>query len=279
MKLIGVVKNKDIAYLKKLDLDGYLYPLDQYSCDYMVSYTMEEIKIRKKELKNKLCFVVLNRMFFNCDLSSLLNVLKELDQLEIDGVLFYDDCVLELVRENALNLPLIFSKTHMGTNKDTLNTYQNLGVVGAYLSNEITLRDILSIRKGTTLSLMVLLMGYPVVARSRRHLVKSYQKMKGQVTGCELSIQEPITKQHYKVVEDSYGTTFYYHKRLNASKCYQDYCDCGIDYGILLQDDLSDDIFFEITSCYKKNDLERVDAIVGKNRGFLYRDSIYRVKK
>ena len=38
-------------------------------------------------------------------------------------------------------------------------------------------------------------------------------------------------------------------------------------------------IFLEITSCYKKNDLERVDAIVGKNRGFLYRDSIYRVKK
>ena len=148
MKLLGVIRDDNYVDYLNEGLDGMILPLENFSVDYFKYYSISDIKEYKKST-DKLLYVVINKMIFNNELDNLLKVLKDLESIEVDGVFFYDLAVLNLVRENSLNLNLIYNGTHMVTNSDTINLYYELGVKGAYLSNEITKEEIFSIKENT----------------------------------------------------------------------------------------------------------------------------------
>ena len=136
--------------------------------DYEMKFTLEEIESLRNI--NKKCFIVINRMFFESDLDNLDKILSKIAAMNVDGVLYYDDSILELKIENDYNINLYINKNYMMTNSSTINFYHKYGVKGVVLSNEITLDEIKMIRKNTKLEIMQLLIGYPVVATSRRSL-------------------------------------------------------------------------------------------------------------
>lgn len=277
MKLLGVIKDNN--YLEYLDngLDGLILPLEKFSVDYFKYYNISDIR-EYKNSTDKLCFVVINKMIFNNELNNLFKILKELESLKVDGVLFYDLAVLNFVRENNLNLNLIYNGTHMVTNGDTINLYYDLGVKGAYLSNEITKDEILNIRSNTKSDLFILLFGNPVVAMSRRNLLTSYFANKSKSKGDLITIREPKSGQEFLVKEDSNGTTFFYNKRLNLSNVYKELGDLGINYGIIEQADYSDKKYKKLIKVFVNFNKKRIDELAGHNRGFLYRETIYKVK-
>ena len=137
MKLLGVIRDNNCLEYLDNGLDGMILPLENFSVDYFKYYSISDIKKCRKST-DKLLYVVINKMIFNNELDNLLNVLKKLENIKVDGVFFYDLAVLNLVRENNLSINLIYNGTHMVTNSDTINLYYDLGVKGAYLSNEIT---------------------------------------------------------------------------------------------------------------------------------------------
>ena len=277
MKLLGIVNDK--SYSKYLDegLAGLIFPLQGFSVDYFKYYTLEEIKDYKAKTK-KLCFVVINKMIFNNELSKLLDILKYLESLKIDGIFFYDLAVVNLVKKHNLNLKLIFNQTHMVTNSDTINLYYKLGVTGAYLSNEITKKEILTIRKKTTSELFILLLGNPVVAMSRRNLLTNYFANKNKKKEKELLIKEPKSGQEFLVKEDENGTTFFYNKLLNLSNVYQELIASDFDYGIIEQVNFTSSEYKELVKAFVNFNKVKIDEISGRNRGFLYRETIYKVK-
>ena len=277
MKLLGVIRDNN--YLEYLDngLDGIILPLENFSVDYFKYYSISDIR-EYKNYTDKLCFVVINKMIFNNELDDLLNVLKELESIKVDGVFFYDLAVLNLVRENSLNLNLIYNGTHMVTNSDTINLYYDLGVKGAYLSNEITKDEVINIRGNTKGDLFILLLGNPVVAMSRRSLLTSYFANKNKSKNEIITIKEPKSGQEFLVKEDSNGTTFFYNRRLNLSNVYKELVDSGINYGILEQGDYSSDEYKELINAFISFNKQKIDELAGHNRGFLYRETIYKVK-
>ncbi len=277
MKLLGVIR--DSNYLEYLDngLDGLILPLENFSVDYFKYYNISDIKEYKKNT-DKLCFVVINKMIFNNELDNLLKVLKELENIKVDGVFFYDLAVLNLVKENKININLIYNGTHMVTNSDTINLYYDLGVKRAYLSNEITKDEVLNIRSNTKSDLFILLLGNPVVAMSRRNLLTSYFDNKNKSKSEIITIKEPKSGQEFLVKEDSNGTTFFYNRRLNLSNVYKELDNSGINYGIIEQGDYSSDEFKELINAFVNFDKQRIDELAGHNRGFLYRETIYKVK-
>ena len=277
MKLLGIVNDK--SYLKYLDegLAGFIFPLQDFSVDYFKYYTLEDIKNYKSKTE-KLCFVVINKMIFNNELSKLLDILKYLTTLKIDGVFFYDLAVVNLVKKYNLNLKLILNQTHMVTNSDTINLYYKLGVTGAYLSNEITKKEILTIRKKTSAELFILLLGNPVVAMSRRNLLTCYFINNNKQKEKELVIKEPKSGQEFLVKEDQNGTTFFYNKLLNLSNVYQELIDNSFDYGIIEQGNFTSNDYKELVKAFVNFNKEKLDEISGRNRGFLYREKIYKVK-
>ena len=277
MKLLGVIRDNN--YLEYLDngLDGMILPLESFSVDYFKYYSISDIRECRKST-DKLLYVVINKMIFNNELDNLLSVLKELESIKIDGVFFYDLAVLNLVRENNLSINLIYNGTHMVTNSDTINLYYDLGVKGAYLSNEITKNEVLNIRHNTKSDLFILLLGNPVVAMSRRSLLTSYFANKNKSKSEIITIKEPKSGQEFLVKEDSNGTTFFYNRRLNLSNVYKELVDSGINYGIIEQGDYSSDEFKELINAFVNFDKQRIDELAGHNRGFLYRETIYKVK-
>ena len=277
MKVLGVIKDNNYLEYLNSGLDGLILPLENFSVDYFKYYSISFIKEYKKNT-NKLCFVVINKMIFNNELDSLFKVLKELENIKVDGVFFYDLAVLSLVKENSLNLNLIYNATHMVTNSDTINLYYDLGVKGAYLSNEITKDEILNIRNNTKSDLFILLLGNPVVAMSRRSLLTSYFINKNKIKEDIITIKEPKSGQEFLVKEDSNGTTFFYNKRLNLSNVYKELVGNNINYGIIEQGNFDNNQYKELIKSFVNFDKKKIDNLAGHNRGFLYRETIYKVK-
>lgn len=277
MKVLGVIKDNNYLEYLNSGLDGLILPLENFSVDYFKYYSISFIKEYKKNT-NKLCFVVINKMIFNNELDSLLDILKELEKIAVDGVFFYDLAVLSLVKENSLNLNLIYNATHMVTNSDTINLYYDLGVKGAYLSNEITKDEILNIRNNTKSDLFILLLGNPVVAMSRRSLLTSYFINKNKIKEDIITIKEPKSGQEFLVKEDSNGTTFFYNKCLNLSNVYKELVVSNINYGIIEQGNFDNNQYKELINSFVNFDKRKIDELAGHNRGFLYRETIYKVK-
>ncbi len=276
MKLLGVINDNN--YLEYLDngLDGLILPLEDYSVDYFKYYSISDIN-KYKTSTNKLIYVVINKMIFNNELDKLLNILKELEKIKVDGVFFYDLAILNLIKENKININLIYNGTFMVTNSDTINLYYNIGVKGAYLSNEITKEEILTIRNNTKSELFILLLGNPVVAMSRRNLLTSYFINKNKSKKDLITIKEPKSRQEFIVKEDSNGTTFFYNKRLNLSNVYKE-LESNINYGIIEQGDYDSNQYKELINAFVNFNKKKIDSLAGHNRGFLYRETIYKVK-
>ena len=277
MKLLGVIR--DDNYLEYLDtgIDGVILPLENFSVDYFKYYSIFDIREYRKNT-DKLLFVVINKMIFNSELEDLLKILKELENIKVDGVFFYDLAVFSLVKEHNLNLNLIYNGTFMVTNSDTINLYYDLGVKGVYLSNEITKDEVLNIRGNTKSDLFILLLGNPVVAMSRRSLLTSYFLNKNKSKSNLITIKEPKSGQEFLVKEDSNGTTFFYNKRLNLSNVYKELKDSGINYGIIEQGDYDSNQYKELINAFVNFNKKKIDELAGHNRGFLYRETIYKVK-
>ncbi len=278
MKLLGVIKDNNYIDYLNCGLDGIIFPLKDFSVDYFKYFSLDEIQEYKSRTKKK-CYVIINKLIFNKELNMLLFTLKKLEDLKVDGVFFYDLAVVNLVKENNININLIFNQTHMVMNSDTINLYYNLGVSSAYLSNEITKEEILNIRNNTKSSLFVLLLGNPSVAMSKRKLLTSYFANKSIKGKKELIIKEPISKQEFLVKEDDNGTTFFYNKRINLSNIYLELVSNNIDYGIIMQGNYSSLEYKKLITSFVNFDKKTIDLIAGHNRGFLYRKTIYKVKK
>ena len=268
---------KDIKEYSKAD--GFVLPLKDFSVDYRNYYSIDDIK-SIKENTNKKIFIVMNKMIQNDEIKKLEDTLKIIDSLNIDGVFFYDLCFLELKEELKLKVNFVWNNTHMVTNYFTCNYYYDKGCNYAYLSNELTLDEILEINKKSNTKNIVMLLGYPVASFSRRKLVTNSKYSK------EVKIKEPVSSQEYIVFENEFGTTFKYNKIRNNARVLDDFINNNIDYILMIEDDIDHGKFIEgleLTKEYieNKNDyyVSRMRELFGSDTGFLYRKTIYKVKK
>ena len=113
---------------------------------------------------------------------------------------------------------------------------------------------------------------------SRRNLLTSYFANKNKSKSEIITIKEPKSGQEFIVKEDSNGTTFFYNRRLNLSNVFKELVECGINYGIIEQGDYNSDEYKELIKAYVSFNKLKIDELAGRNRGFLYRETIYKVK-
>ena len=269
--------------MKKIDeyinADGFVLPLVNFSVDYKKPYTLNEIISIKHSTKKKI-FIVINKMIENSELKDLEDMLLEIEKIDIDGIFFYDLSIITLKQKLNLKTSLVWNNTHMVTNYYTINYYNALGCKYAYLSNEITLNEILDITKNSKSELIFMLLGYPTVAFSKRKLVSnsSYKD--------EIKVKEPISNQQYIITESEFGTTFKYNKIRNNASILNKLIDSKLKYIYLIEDDINHDDFIKglnLTKDYIQNNskdyVSNMRNIFGGDTGFLYRKTVYKVKK
>lgn len=283
MKLLVVPnRNSDLSSYVKNGCEGFIVGLKNFSTNYDLQLDIDEIKSLRQEYPNIEIFVSLNKNIFNEELDALEENLKELDNIDISGVLFYDLSVLYLRNKNHLKLNLVWNQTHMVTNYNTCNYYYDLGVKYGYLSGEITLEEINEIKSKTNMKLMCFGFGYPIMAHTRRSLLTNYfishnKKYDGQI--CHIYDD----KTRFSLKEDETGTTFLNDSFVNGSCLITDSL---IDYVIFGTDLVSEDkslklikLIHNLLNTKEEGYVLEIEKLIGNDTNFFFKKTIFMVKK
>lgn len=284
MKVLVEVTNKEISnYIDSCD--ALLLGLENFSVLNSVTFSLAEIE----EIINKYpeieIFVKMDKNIFNKEIDDLRRVLLELEQMSICGVFFYDLAILELKQELSLSLDLVWSQTHMVTNTRTCDYYFHQGVHYALLSKEITLDEIVSIAKESSISTIVEVVSLPSVGYSRRRLVHNYYEDLGEKGSSTLSVLEKITNKNYLVKEEENGTGFLLDEVLNGTSVISSLYQADVDYALFREEGipsflelLHDTKKYIVDGCSDASYVEKYKKL-GDSTGFFFKKTIYRVKK
>ncbi len=284
-KIIIAKSMKQINNLLNI-CDGFIIGIKNLSVNLPCYFDMEEAKkIIKLCLESKKeIFVSLNKNIHNNQLIELTNILKELSNLEITGLIFYDIAIVNLNEELGLNLKLVWNQEHLVTNYQTINYWYKKGVFASYLSSELTIDEILLIRKKTSCSLMMNVFGFIPMFTSKRPLVKNYLDKFSLSDNSKINYLEK-EGNIYPIISEK-GTTVYSSKILNLL---MDLHNLGeIDYFVFNSFNINEVVFKEIIELFNeakgiddRSLFDKVNMRLDYNidTGFLYKDTVYKVKK
>lgn len=283
-KIVILNSIKDITKCEKL-CDGFILGIKNLSVNLPNYFSLEEVKENIKLLKNdnKDLFISLNKNMHNCDLDNLNYTLKELSTLNIDGIIFYDIAIINVCKKLNLNFNLIWNQEHLVTNYNTINYWQEKGVEFSYLSSELTLDEILEIRKNTTSKLMINVFGYIPMFTSKRPLVNNYLEKFDLKDESKINYLEKENNVYPIISKDL--TTVYSSKILNLVREYPIFVDNNIEYLVFNSFNIEEDTFIDVLKLFNEEDnfknFDKVNMLLDYkiDTGFLYKDTVYKVKK
>ena len=294
MKLLVCPKDKDIAKEIARGTSSFLLGVKSYTTNQDCCFTVGEIKDIRKKYPSIEIFLLMNKNLYNDEIESLKKTLQTLDTFALQGIFFYDQAILYLHQKLGLKTPLVWNQTHLVTNYNTCNYYQQQGCSYALLAGEITLDEMLTIKKNTSLSLMVTVLGYPVMSHSRRKLLTHYFKyLKKPKTKDRYQIKETMKDTTYFLREDETGTSFYQGKCLNGSRPLFTLKENDFSYGVVFEQSMEEATLDQIIPLFhtilnndfpKEEDRDKivkqsVELLESDNTGFFYQSTIYKVKK
>ncbi len=270
-------------------VDSYLFGVKGFSTNFERYYTLEELKPCITELKKnqKEVFLSFNKNMHTSDLEPLKALLKECETLKVDGIFYYDISLVKLKKDGWFDLPLVWHQEHMTTNYETCNFWARRGVQMACLSSEITLEEMIEIKKNTKMELIVPIFGYLPMFVSKRNLVKNYiERFQLEERGEQYQIKkEGYT---YPIVNDEMGTQVYSSHILNGMEESLLLEKENISYLLFYSFHIASECMVEVLKSYrsltKENVLleeEKIDQMLKGNtdKGFFYKETVFRVKK
>ncbi len=280
-KLMVIPSQEDISDFMNY-ADAFLFGIEKMSVHMPFYISIKQVKKYVKEMKKskKKLFIALNKNMQNEDLKNLESLLIQLDNLDVDGIFYYDVAVLNIKKRLDLQIPLVWSAEHLTTNYATIQFWKNQGIDYTYISSEITLREILEIREHTNCKLIVPIFGYLPIFVSKRHTVKNYLK-KFRLQNSSNIHYLRLKEEEYPIIDDELGSTIYSAHILNG---YHEYLVLDdIEYVTLNSFEIPNEKFLKIVKMYfekNPNHEKRINQmLLNTNKGFLHKETIYKVKK
>ena len=281
--LVGLNTRRILDYLDYTN--SFIIGLKDFSINYQ-EFDCDEIKKLKEDYPKIELFVSINKNVFNSDLKELEEKLNYLNNIDINGILFYDLSILSIVRNNKLNLPLVWAQEHMTTNYNTCNYFYDKGCEYVYLSSEITMDEIKEIKEKSKIKMISHFFGYPDVSFTKRKLLTNYFLYNNLDKANDwYTISSDDNK--YFIKESNLGTRILYGKVMNGIKPFYDLKDC-VDYALLNEELMNHDTFIKGLKVFKKlldneiNEEEANNKIIDLDQSddtvFYYKKTIYKVK-
>ena len=277
------------------EIDGFIIGIKDYSENFNSYVTESNLKstIEKLNDKNIKAYIMLNKVYFNEDIDGLIKLLKKIDKLNVEAVIFSDIAIFNIVRENNLNIKLIISNK-MITNSRSINFYEKRGLYGYIPTPQITIDEIIDITKNTTSLAYIKLFGYTNMATSSRSLITNYLKYikSDKDPSKKYYMHEKISDEYYPVIEDG-NTNFFSSKIMNGLLEYKKLINNNIDCAIILDDYLiEENAFYNVIEAFvalknHPDDIEfaeKLKQVIDTNlfnntdNGFLNKKTIFKVK-
>lgn len=284
LKKIVIPSSLEMVNKLMYKVDGFIVGIKELSVNlpFYVDNLEEVVALVKK--CNKDIFVSINKNIHNNELIFLKETLLKLEKIGVSGVIYYDASVVNLKRELKLNLDLAWGQEHMTTNYVTGNYWYDFGAKYMFVSNEITIDEIIEINNKTKSKLMVQLFGYIPIFNSRRHLVDNYLKTFRLDKANNYLIEKE--GKSYNIIDDEKGTTVFSANILNGIGEYLNLKRNNIDYIVLNSYFIDESDFDKIVELFNNIDdnnqsdyVEQIDKMFNNvDRGFLYTETVYKVK-
>ena len=284
MKLLIMPKSIDQIESLIEDIDGVIVGIKDLSINQPAYFTLDEIKKINEIIKNngKEIFVSLNKNMFNKDLEILEYTLLQLDNLKLNGILYYDIAIVNFKKNLKLVTPLVWNQEHLTTNYLTSNFWYEYGAKYTMLSSEITIDEINEIKENAKAKIMVPIFGYLPMFVSRRHLVKNYLDTFKIKDDSSINYIEKENKT-YAIIDSDDGTIAYSNKCLNGIN---ETLKLNSDYIVLNSFNINNATFRRVVSMYNivnesnvQEFKEEIDKMLDTDTGFLYKETVYEVKK
>ena len=259
-------KNDFDAVLKK-DIAGIILPVEHLAVNSGVYYSLEEIREISSCTEKEVC-VSVNKIMMNKDLELLEYTLKELAQMKISKILFYDLAVLNLCKKLKIGKELVVFQDHLNANMLTNTFYKNRGVSYSVITNDLTKEEINEIGKHQRL--MMVCYGYLPIFYSRRYLISNYLEYLGR-DKLDVSYYLKHDNDQYIIEEEEEGTTIYTKMPINLIN---EVDDLDIDYVILNSYHIEKDTFMNILDQFIGHKKSNDDVYLG----FLNKRTVYKVE-
>lgn len=280
-KLMTIPTNDNLSIVSKYS-DSLLLGIKDMSTNLPNSYNVDDIKEIIDTYHDLEVFVAINKNMHSKDLDLLKEILLELDKLNVAGIFYYDIAVLQYHKELSLKIPLVWSQEHLTTNYATMNYWNDEGVSYTYVSSEITLDEILEISKKTSMKLIVPIFGYLPMFVSKRNLVKNYLEY-FNLNKDSKTYSLYKENKYYPIDNTDMGTVVYSSHILNGLHEFKVLEEAGISYVTLNSYRIDKDKFEEVLKIYHNREYAKDDEVEKMlsniDKGFLYKETIYRVKK
>lgn len=266
-------------------VDGFILSISGLSINSSFTLNVDEVASVIDKYKDKEIFISINKNMFNRDLDVLKNILIKLDGMNIAGVLYYDICVLSLVKSFDLNINLVWAQEHFTTNYLTCNFYNDKGCKYAYLSGEITLEEIFKIREKTNMKLIVPIFGHLPMFASVRNIVNNYLDYFNLDNNSEIKYAVKGDNK-YPIIDNEFGTFAFSSHILNGLDEYLKLQEKKIDYVTINSFNIDSDKIEKVLKIYhdvnssntEQLNMELNDMFHNLDKGFLYKETIYKVK-
>ena len=281
MKILTIPTDMEEINKIKDYVDGFIIGIEDYSVN--VNFKIHKDNLNILNNIDKDIFICLNKNLHNIDLEEVKKIMIELNDYNIKGLMYYDVGILNIYKALNLNYDLVCSQEHLTTNYKTVNYWNSFGVNYTYLSSDITLEEIKEISKKSKSKLIVNLFGYLPMFISKRHIVKNYLDYFNLKDSSKVNYIEK-EDNIYPIIDNNIGTTCYSSKILNGIKST---IEIDVDYIVLNSFNIELNKFLKVINMFKtvnKNNAIEYDKEIGNmfsntDYGFLYKKTIYRVKK
>ena len=259
----------DIEKLLLKDINGIILYIDKLSVNS--SFYMDIDDIDKIECGDKELFICMNKLMHNKDIDYLRECLLKVRDKNLH-ILFYDMAVYNIARELGIEDKLVIYQDHLNASILSNRFYNRLGIKYSFITSDITMEELLLIKRNVDSKIMFLGYGYLPMFYSRRYLISNYLKYIDQFDG-EKSKYEIVSDmgKKYTIAEEENGTTIYTDREVNLIN-YMEQLD-EIDYIVMNSNNIDSDEYLRMVDKFIKR--EKMDDYY---LGFLDKKTIYKVK-
>ena len=140
------------------------------------NFTIDEIKegVKFAHEHNAKVYVTVNILFHEEDMTGLLEYLKELEDAKVDAIIVSDLFIIDLVKENNINLEIHISTQECTLNSEAVKFYKEEGVKRVVLARESSKKDIKNIMDETNMDIEVFVHGAMCSSYSGRCVLSNY---------------------------------------------------------------------------------------------------------
>jgi len=122
----------------------------------------------------KKVYVTVNIVFHTEDVSGLLKYLRELENCGVDAIIVSDPLVINIVKENKINIPVHISTQYSTVNYETVKFFKQLGVERVVLGRETSREEIKEIIDKTGVEVETFVHGAMCASYSGRCVLSNY---------------------------------------------------------------------------------------------------------